>query len=269
MSHPSEAGHWYDSEGYPRYEIKGANGNLRPTTLRDAKKFGYLPSVTMIIKCAAAPGLELWKQNQVLLAALTLPRNEGELDAAYCQRILADSKEQARKAAERGTAVHAALQGSYEGKHPGDTYLPHVLAADKEIADWFGNSLAVDAEQSFAHPLGFGGKVDLHGEQILQGPDPHGPQFVVDFKTKEFAAEDDLKTWDEHAMQLAAYREGLGMPTARCAIVYVSTSVPGLARLLEVPGEDLARGWECFKSLLAFWKARNRYDPTCRGAAAA
>jgi hypothetical protein len=38
------------------------------------------------------------------------------------------------------------------------------------------------------------------------------PWFVVDFKTKEFGPEDDLKTWDEQAMQLAAYREGQQAP---------------------------------------------------------
>jgi hypothetical protein len=96
--------------------------------------------------------------------------------------------------------------------------------------------------------MGFGGKVDLSCELA-----------VIDFKTKEFADDTDLKTYDEHAMQLAAYREGLGIPTARCAICYVSVTVPGLSRLIEIPEEELSRGWEMFVYLLGYWKAKNKY----------
>ena len=36
-------------------------------------------------------------------------------------------------------------------------------------------------------------------------------------KTKEFGKDDKIDVYDEHLMQLAAYRVGLGMPFARCA----------------------------------------------------
>jgi hypothetical protein len=107
------------------------------------------------------------------------------------------------------------------------------------------------AEHSFAHPLGFGGKIDLHWFDGV----------VIDFKTKEFGPDDDLKAWDEHAMQLAAYREGVLMPKARAAVCYVSTTVPGLARVVEIKPDDLERGWECFKGLLSYWQSKNRYKP--------
>ena len=81
---------------------------------------------------------------------------------------------------------------------------------------------------------------------------------VVDFKTKEFDESKPPDTWDEHALQLAAYREGFEMPSARCAIVYVSVSVPGLAVVRELPEEDLERGWRMFVALLTYWKAKNR-----------
>ena len=41
-----ESGHWYDKEGEARHTIMSAKGEPRPTTLRDAKKFGWYPSVT-------------------------------------------------------------------------------------------------------------------------------------------------------------------------------------------------------------------------------
>jgi hypothetical protein len=62
-------------------------------------------------------------------------------------------------------------------------------------------------------------------------------------------------------MQLAAYRQGLKLPdkNARCAIVYVSTTVPGLARLIEIPQEELVKGWRMFYSLLHYWQAKTGY----------
>lgn len=245
--HAAESLHWYDRTGAPAYEVKGANGNMRPTTLRDARKMNLVPSVTTIIRCAAAPGLEIWKQRQVMLAALTLPRLQDEPEDAYLQRVMRDSQEQARKAAERGTAIHAAIQGAYEGKSVPAEYYNHVGAAEAAVAGWMKGPW--NAERAFAHPLGFGGKCDLSH-----------PWAALDFKTKEFGPDDDLKTWDEHAMQLAAYRVGLGFDRARCGIVYVSASVPGLARLIEIPEDALQKGWRCFYSLLQFWKAKNGYD---------
>lgn len=252
FNHPSEQGHWYDSKGNPVYTIVGANGKERPTTLRDARKMNLFPSVTSIIRCASAPGLERWKQEQVLLAALTLPRLPDEPEEAWLKRVMEDSQEQARKAAERGTAIHAVLQRHFEGVPPEDftDEAIYVNGVGRKLNEWFGPKKWI-AEASFAHPLGFGGKCDLHDDDT-----------VCDFKTKEFTEEDMLGTWDEHAMQLAAYRVGLGMPEARCAIVYVSVNVPGLVHVCELSQNGLDRGWRCFKALLDFWKAKTGYEPS-------
>ena len=111
----SESGHWYDREGNPAYSITAKNGKLRPTTLRDARTHNLCPSVTTIIGVAAKPGLDTWKQQQVLLSALTLPRQEGELEESWLERVMMDSKQTGRIAAERGTAIHATIQAFFEG----------------------------------------------------------------------------------------------------------------------------------------------------------
>lgn len=247
MTHAAESLHWYTRDGDPAYEVEAVKGGMRPTTLRDARKLDLVPSVTTIIRCAAAPGLEIWKQRQVMLAALTLPRVDDEADDAYCQRVMRDSQEQARKAAERGTAIHAAIQGHYQGERI-EGYEAHVRGAVAEVEKWLPGARWI-AERPFAHPMGFGGKCDLH----FAGA-------VLDFKSKEFGPDDKLDTWDEQAMQVGAYREGLYYPTARGAIVYVSATHPGLARLIEIPHDSLVKGWRCFYSLLQFWKAKSGYD---------
>jgi hypothetical protein len=251
----AESGHWYARNGEPMYEVPTADGKrMRAATLADARKHGWYPGCTSIIKCAAAPGLELWKQKQVLLAARTIPHVEGESDEDMISRILADAGEQARKAREGGTEAHAALQGHYEGKPPSEAMWPIVQGVVKELGTHFGERHWIP-ELPVAHPLGFGTKSDLHCRAELP--------IVLDFKGTDFdeAERVKLKTWDEHAMQLAATREALRMPEARCGIVYYSRNNPGLARFIDVDESDLDRGWAMFRSLLGYWKASKNYYP--------
>jgi hypothetical protein len=252
--HASESQHWYARDGSPAYEVKGANGNMRPATLRDARKLGLVPSVTTIIGSCAKPGLERWKLEQMMHAALTLPRLDGEPEAEWISRVWTDSKETARKAAERGTAIHAALQNYLVNSPIPPQYEKHVLGACGELDATIGLEWdCVCVESPFAHPSGFGGKTDLLGLS---------PSFILDFKTKEFGPGDDLKTWDEHAMQIAAYRVGQEMPDARGFICYVSVTHPGLARCIEIKQDEMLKGWAMFQGLLAYWKAKNAFDPS-------
>src|SRR3990167_10270967 len=221
----------------------GKNGQERNTTLRDARTMNLVPSVTTIIRCASAFGLERWKAEQVLMAGLTLPRLDGEDEKAWIVRVWDDSKEQGKKAAEGGTATHAAIEGIFRGLTPPDEFKPYVDGALEVIKalgkqDW-------QPEKSFASTLGYGGKVDLHS-----------PEVVLDFKTKDGDLS-EVKCWDEHYMQVAAYDAGLRKvpDLGRCGIVFVSRTHPGVARLIMHSEVETARGWEMFTHLLAYWKA--------------
>lgn len=246
----SESQHWYTKEGVPAYSVKAKDGSYRSTTLRDARKMGLVPSVTTIIKCAASPGLEAWKLQQMMLAAMTLPRAPDEAEESFIARVQADSKEQAKKAAERGSEVHGALEAFFETREVYAAHSEFVLGTEAEMAKVFGD-LEWSAEKSFGHALGFGGKVDLHSRA--------GNGVVVDFKTKEFTKEqaEKVQGFDEHLMQLASYRVGLDLPAARCANIFVSVSEPGLVVVREWSEEDLKRGWAMFESLLNYWYAKS------------
>ena len=237
----TSAGHWYGLDGTPRYTIIGANGKERPTTVRDAKKLGGLvPSVTTILKQAAAPGLVKWQKEQVAKAAYLERPREGESEADYLARILPLAEEVARNARDRGTEIHGAIEKA-DQSGPLSAWVTEAL----DVAVKWGGLTDWDSERSFASPLGYGGKLDLSA-----------PGFVLDFKTtdKDLA---DLKTWPDHRRQLAAYRHGLNMPEARCAIVYVSSVKPE-ARLIELDEEELQQGWNEFRSLLAFYYHANK-----------
>jgi hypothetical protein len=244
----AESTHWYTREGVPMYTVEAKNGNQRPTTLRDARALDLVPSVTTVLNVAAKPGLEAWKQRQLLLAALTLPRSEEEAEDNYLDRIIRDSREEGRAAADAGTEIHAAIQSFYE-ERPHDFH-QHVYAFDTEITQNFGEQFWI-AERSFSHELGYGGKVDLHTTK--------DKGIVLDIKTKDFFEKDKVEAYDEHLMQLAAYRVGLGLPEAQCANVFVSRRVAGLTKMIEWTESDLQRGFRMFTNLLQFWQERNQH----------
>lgn len=249
----SEGGHWYDATtGEPRYTVIGkSTGRERPSTIRDAREYGWVPSVTTIISQAAKFQLERWKAEQLLLAGLTLPRNEGEAEADWIKRVWDDSKQQASKAAERGTVIHGAIEAHYAERAYDGRLTPWVDSVAGLIEQEFGVQ-EWRSEKSFASPLGYGGKVDLHSDTVL-----------IDFKGKE----GDKRKWqvyDEHTMQLAAYARGLdlaqrtedGRTLPICGIVFFDRNDP-YAEFHEVKSPELERGWRKFAALLDYWKASN------------
>jgi hypothetical protein len=244
----TENGHWYSKDGTPAYTTIGKTGE-RATTLRDARKLGLLPSVTTINGMLSKAGLDTWKQQQVLLAALTLPRQPDEPEADWLARVMQDSKATGREAAERGTAIHAVIEAYFD-----QVYMPEKPAyldgIDKALEKAFGSQLWL-SEKSFGHPLGFGGKCDLMAKPV----NGEGGGFIVDFKTKD-ANLDKVDVYFEHEMQLAAYREGLGVPNARCAIVFVNGTT-NQVKLIEIEEQKLQNSWECFQHLLRVYQIKN------------
>lgn len=245
-SRASESNHWYTRDGAPMYTVASVKGSQRATTLRDARKLNLVPSVTTILNVAAKPALSQWLQRQVLLSALTLPRRPDESEDDYISRIMDDSKEQGRAAADLGTEIHAAIQGFYDGVRV-DSHQAHTKGCVDALQTYFGHQAWI-AERSFAHEIGFGGKCDLHAQNL-----------VVDVKTKDFTDPEKVEAFDDHLMQLAAYRVGLGMPTARCANIFVSRNVPGMVKIIEWDQADLERGWTMFHALLTFWQTKAKH----------
>ena len=245
----SEAGHWYTKQGDPAYTTLGKTGDERPTTLRDARKHGLVPSVTTVLKAAANEGLNRWIKSNLLVAAATLPRLEGESADDWITRVEEDARKQGSDAANLGTQIHASLERAYSGLAYNPEHMQYVTATMLEIEKIFPLE-NWKSEVSFAHKLGFGGKIDLSS-----------PKIVIDFKTSAFDEDKkDVGGYDEHLMQLAAYAKGLEIEYPYCANVYVSTTVPGLVRITEYSAADIERGWEMFKNLLLYWQAKNKYS---------
>lgn len=259
----SEGAHWYNEQFQPVYEIIGKNGNARPPTLRDARPMKLKPGVSSINSIQAQPGLENWKQTQIVLAALTLPRNPGEPDDAFAKRIIEDSREQANKAAEEGTKIHMAIERAIRGEPYDPTYQPHVEATLRYI-----NSLSPlenggwQTERIVVSKLGYGGKTDLVNEE--RG-------ILIDFKGSEFSLDAKGKpskelVYDNHRKQLAAYQVAITSnysPDGWHRInLFVSRSNPGVVYPYVHDNEEWDRDWGMFLDCFNLWKKERRYDPS-------
>lgn len=237
-------GHWYTKNGKAKHFITGKNGKERPTTLRDARKLELLPSVTEILNVAAKPGLERWKINQAYLAALTLPKIEGESLDDFKIRAEADAKAQSEEAMNLGSDIHADIERYYNGEKPiNHGYIAQRVA--EEIAKYTGLEDNWVAERTFSSAYGYGGMIDLSQ-----------PGWIIDYKTKDFTDASKQLAWDEHGMQLSAYAHGVGDPDARKLNVFVSTSTD-LVVIHEWKDDYFPR----FRCLLEYWKLTKNYNP--------
>jgi hypothetical protein len=244
----SESGHWYTKDGEPLYEVPSAKGVLRPTTLRDARKLNLVPAVTTIMKELAAPQLEAWKIKEALLISRAMRKSKGEDDEAFALRVMKAMREKQDARSEIGSRVHGAIERAMLGYDYDPEFTPHVDSVCTYL-EQLEHYEAWNAERSFANAR-YGGKVDLHSDN-----------WVIDFKTKEFGPEDNPMVYDNHFMQLGAYRQGLGIPNAQGMIIYVSISHPGVICPVSLRPEELERGERLFEALVNVWQIRKGYYP--------
>lgn len=260
----SQGGHWYAQDGSPVYEVPRAKGDgTRPTRLNDARKLNLVPSVTLILNCVSKPGLDAWKLRQMFEVAYTTPRSPEENDDDFFERVSIESREKGRKAAERGTELHAAIEiFASQNAIPEMKWAPHLANLQQTLAQYGIGLRQGKTEHSFASPLGYGGKIDWHNDEVL-----------IDFKTKKDLSAKQL-AWPEHCWQLAAYSFGALPKRMRIAYdTFDSLSLnPGVrlinvfigiddceVRIHEWSPEDSEEAWSIFKLLLEFWNLKNHF----------
>lgn len=240
----TEAGHWYlYPSGEPYYTVIGSTtGRPRPVTIRDARKVNAVPSVTTMLKCWRSYGLDYWNEENIFNAARQYPNH----DFSQVRAMAAKPRE---KAADRGTALHAAIEKNLLGRTFDPQYQDHITGVHRALLPYDIDLAQGASEKSFAHKLGFGGKVDYHDAGA-----------VIDFKSKAEIKDISKLGYINHYAQLAAYREGLGISNARGLSVFVGVNDCKVV-VLEWTQADLKRGWDFFRHLLGAWKIDNKYYP--------
>ena len=248
LSYSSDGNHWYDQEGNPKYTIVGANGVERNTTLRDAKKHNYVPSVTTVMNLIAKPSLEHWKLTQALKTSMTVPRGDGESLESFVYRCIQDSKEIGLNAAKEGTRIHDLIEKGFTHNERSAPYdvIKEYLDANYPNQEWI-------AEGSFCAELGYGGKIDLHSKEGI----------FIDFKTKDniHNKEPSKLAYDEYGMQLSAYAQGCGfVDKSERVSIFVDRQDTGYISCYKWDEDTHSKHRDMFNNILSYWKLVKNYD---------
>lgn len=252
---PKSSAHWYTRDGKPMHTVIGKNGLERATTLRDARRSDLLllPSVTSVLGVLAKPGLEAWKQEQAILAALTLPRLGQEGDDDFAKRVVIDMQQQVEKAASFGTAVHAAIERVNADGHT-RSVMPDVLPWMNHYASWrTANLVRTIRSEEVLVAEGYAGRFDLLAEHQQHGV------VLIDFKTQN-VKHGKAKTYETWGYQLAAYRHALSI-NCHCLSVIIDSCTPATPVEYLWEENELADGLEIFMAALAIWQKQRGYVP--------
>jgi hypothetical protein len=269
-----KSSHWYDANGNACHTqpVKSRPGATRPTTLKDAKALGLLPSVTTILGMFAKPQLDDWKARQITAAAFASAPFAGEEADAYHGRILDAAFKQVDEAAEAGTLIHKgaelALSGlEYDEDAP--VFLPALNASfplkcfvqpikafvQAEEITVTGNELRL-----VNRFCGYAGTTDA-AIRCKRGLG------ILDFKTRKTKPGKPCEAYDEQPTQIAAYHVAHyrslpeeGAHVCGCNL-YVSTTEPGRVDAVWYDGAKLAQEWMVLRNAAEIWRIRKGYDP--------
>ena len=243
--------HWYDTDGVPRYEVESKDGNLRPTTLRDARKYGWVPSVSTVWKDVVnmSPNIVKWSQDILLDVLITNPKwsYDNESESEYKKRVLKLHAIESTRARDQGTKIHGILEESFKTGAIEEGY-DELVKGTKDALFMVCGEQEWKTEHSFAHPLGYGGQIDLYSDE-----------WVVDFKTKD-QLEDGKKPsiFDSYGVQLSAYDHGVG-GGRKLLNLFISVSSKGY--VYPHVWEEKDRLFKMFSTALDLWKLIKKYEP--------
>lgn len=253
--------HWYELRGeqaYPCYDLPKVSGNgVKQPTIVDARKMGLLPSVTNVINILDKPAVNNWRVGQAIIAALTLPRKEGEKDDDFAARVVVDMDDVSNKAKDFGTLIHDQAISWLQTGEKGSMW-PFLEGFPDAIKAYS----FVDLEQVVhSAALGIAGRLDYAGmRDPLLGP---VRPCVIDFKTQGVRNGKPV-FYEEWGLQLAAYGEcrfPLAMATGE--IDLVSVVIPS-----KEPGPVSVKVWDnpvellrMFSRCVDLWCYLKSYDP--------
>lgn len=237
---PPKSAHFYLPDGQPFFEVPNASkpGQNRPATIRDAFKAGAFRSVTSVLDLVGKPGLEIWKREQAVLAALTLPRRAGENEHDFAARAMVDADEQSSRAREMGTRLHLAVSRYLtSGKLPleedvAPLFAPFVTWASENIAE------VIESETVMVNTgYHYAGTRDIRC-RLKDGRAAH-----VDVKSQEVKLDAKGKPkpefYAEWPLQLAAYANEGGVVNDALISLVMDRTRPGVYAKEWLPAEGL------------------------------
>jgi hypothetical protein len=214
---------------------------------------GLYPSVTTILGALAKPELDRWKQQQVLLASLTLPRQEGETDDGFCSRVIEDAFKQVGDAADLGTSVHSALENCLQGLPWDEALSVYVTPVQKWVEENNVKFLSHE-KRLISEDWGYAGTTDGI-IQIAFTPEIG----IIDFKTRKSKPGIPMSPWKTEPMQIAAYADAASGGCDFAVNLYISTTEPGRIEATWYTVDRLEREFSAFVAALKLWRHLNDF----------
>ena len=257
------------------HKVPGKTVAERDTTIADARIMGLLPSVSGITKMMANPGLDRWKQDITIEAALSLAIQLSDVgmdaDNLYAA-IRAESNKVAGEAANLGVKIHAAIESALSHEQWENQTVELADGKQVELKELVDPALAkleelgvkiVETEKvvtSLSH--GYAGQMDV---SYVNG-DVAG---VLDFKSTKTKPTKKIDVRQGQSMQIAAYHHACWsskdkphfQPNHQGINLYISTTEIGRIDVVKYDAAELAKQWEGFLACLTLWRLQNNYDP--------
>lgn len=245
-------GHWYDRQGNLVLEVPYAKSNrakagmFKPTTMREARGLGLLPSVTTVLQDLSRPGLITWKMDRAVTIALENP-------TWSVHDVLEAADEYVEWAAQTGTKIHLGISEHFHQRVI--EIEPEVDETVRNFWPWYRESglTVVQSERSVVSPAGYAGTIDYQGLY-------YGKPALVDFKTQDFEEVKKALFYNEHALQLAGYDDAIEEEDRAWLSVIISRSVPGLVAVHDWTNEK-DRWRSAWRNLWATWQDIHNYYP--------
>lgn len=255
--------HWYTKEGKASHTRPTKTGGERPTTLRDARKEGLLPSVSGILNEAANPDLDRWKQATIISACYKAgdPLKVAATLSEYTDIIKTEAGKELEEAMAFGTLFHKAIETS---SCP-DGMEVFVNAATGKLDELKHSGLQITKQEVVVvnRLLGYAGTTDCLFRM-------DGMDGVMDFKTCKTTPGEPVLIKMSHKAQLAAYGlaewndAGEAIPF-RAMNIYVSKTEPGRVDVINYEWNEIERAMDWFFACLVLWKTRRNYNPGMLG----
>jgi len=247
------SGHWYDAEGQSAHVIIGKNGNERNTTVADARKLGLYPSVTSILGIMDKPQLTNWKIEQAIMSSLTLPKEENETLEDYAKRIVKDSRESTKKAAEHGSLMHECMENILLGRavSTDEKLAPYI----KTFTEWAEKNVEKTywCEKALVG-AGYAGRCDAYVKLNGIG------DAIIDLKNRKVNPRYE-PFFETDIAQLWAYRSASENPKAACVSVVLASNDATKLTTKVWDEDELYQAGIAFCAMQKVWSWVKGYTP--------
>lgn len=246
-------GHWYTAEGESAHVVIGKNGNERNTTVADARKMGLYPSVTSILGIMDKPQLTNWKIEQAIMSSLTLPKEENETLEEYAKRIVKDSRESTKKAAEHGSRMHECMEDILLGRavSTDETLVPYI----KTFTEWAEKNVEKTywCEKALVG-AGYAGRCDAYVK--LKGVGDS----IIDLKNRKVNPRYE-PFFETDIAQLWAYRSASENPKCACVSVVLASNDANKITSKVWDEDELYQAGIAFCAMQKVWAWVKNYTP--------